>query len=562
MKKITTVGFLFALLLAVALGVHHLAFAQSEASTNSPLLPFFVKTKTPATIPQSVTLPDPTGRIRSYQPGGPTTTSKNPFFSSTLGINGRSCLTCHQPQNGWSISPSAVQSIYQSTYGLDALFQPVDGSNCPDLGAAASSFGPGFVAARSQLFTKANIRIDLPIPPNPEWVQLWVENDPYGCEQSVIYGVPAGFLNMYRRPLPSANVFFVQPAGSVVPRCEQIVTFPFPPFCIPTISSFTSPEGTGSALFWDSRAPDLAFIFPDAVHRHGQGTPAQIAALTSGPPPTDVDQAVSFQQGIFTGQSFDSHAGDLTGHDGSGANGGPELLGSLSCSDIDNCLPFGPTFLLGFGALNQPQWTLYPPTFSLGTANQKKAQRDSIVRGEKMFNGGLRFFVRGVAGFNDAPGVGDPFNSSCNTCHNMQNIGNNFSLTPKHTGIGDNSFYSPDQAPAGQLPPLPPTPDLPLFGFLCPQGSIPFFSNPVTINGTTYDRFETTDPGTGLITGKCADLGKFKVPILRGLASRAPFFHGGNASSLQDVVNFYDQRFSIGLTPQQKTDLVNFLNTL
>jgi cytochrome c peroxidase len=109
---------------------------------------------------------------------------------------------------------------------------------------------------------------------------------------------------------------------------------------------------------------------------------------------------------------------------------------------------------------------------------------------------------------------------------------------------------------------LPPTPDLPLFGFLCPQGSIPFFSNPVTIKGTTYDRFETTDPGTGLITGKCADLGKFKVPILRGLASRAPFFHGGNASSLQDVVNFYDQRFSIGLTPQQKTDLVNFLNTL
>jgi len=58
MKKIHVVGFLFGLLLAVALGVHHLAFAQSEASTNSPLLPFFVKTKTPATIPQSVTLPD------------------------------------------------------------------------------------------------------------------------------------------------------------------------------------------------------------------------------------------------------------------------------------------------------------------------------------------------------------------------------------------------------------------------------------------------------------------------------------------------------------------------
>ena len=28
-----------------------------------------------------------------------------------------------------------------------------------------------------------------------------------------------------------------------------------------------------------------------------------------------------------------------------------------------------------------------------------------------------------------------------------------------------------------------------------------------------------------------------------------------------DVVQFYDRRFSIGLTAQQKTELVNFLNT-
>ena len=29
-----------------------------------------------------------------------------------------------------------------------------------------------------------------------------------------------------------------------------------------------------------------------------------------------------------------------------------------------------------------------------------------------------------------------------------------------------------------------------------------------------------------------------------------------------DVVNFYDKRFSIGFTDQQKQDLVNFLNAL
>jgi hypothetical protein len=33
-------------------------------------------------------------------------------------------------------------------------------------------------------------------------------------------------------------------------------------------------------------------------------------------------------------------------------------------------------------------------------------------------------------------------------------------------------------------------------------------------------------------------------------------------NSLRDVVDFYDQRFSIALSHKDKTDLVNFLNTL
>jgi hypothetical protein len=263
---------------------------------------------------------------------------------------------------------------------------------------------------------------------------------------------------------------------------------------------------------------------------------------------------VTFQTGIFTAQSFDQRALDLTGgHDGSGATGGPSFLASLSCGDISSCLPVAPTFLGG------TEFTLYPPTFFLGTTKEK-AQRASILRGEAIFNGGVAFTVNGVSGFNDV--LGPNVQATCNTCHNVQNVGNNFVLPPLHTGIGDNSYLDPLQAPASAFPPLPPTPDLPLFAFLCPSGSIPFFSNSVTVNGVTYDLFETTDPGTGLITGKCADLGKMKTPVLRGLASRAPYFHGGNASSLQDLVNFYNQRFSIGLTTQQQTDLINFLNTL
>ena len=73
--------------------------------------------------------------------------------------------------------------------------------------------------------------------------------------------------------------------------------------------------------------------------------------------------------------------------------------------------------------------------------------------------------------------------------------------------------------------------------------------------------FQVTDLGRAL-SGKCADLGKTKGPVLRGLAGRAPYFHNGSAGSLLDAVNFYDQRFSIGFTDQEKSDLVAFLNTL
>ena len=65
-----------------------------------------------------------------------------------------------------------------------------------------------------------------------------------------------------------------------------------------------------------------------------------------------------------------------------------------------------------------------------------------------------------------------------------------------------------------------------------------------------------------MISGKCADIGRLKGPILRGLAARAPYFHNGSAATLLDVVNFYDQRFAIGFTGQQKRDLINFLNSL
>ena len=53
-----------------------------------------------------------------------------------------------------------------------------------------------------------------------------------------------------------------------------------------------------------------------------------------------------------------------------------------------------------------------------------------------------------------------------------------------------------------------------------------------------------------------------KGPSLRALAPRAPYFHNGSAKDLNEVVRFYDDRFGIGFTDQERDDLVAFLKAL
>ena len=54
----------------------------------------------------------------------------------------------------------------------------------------------------------------------------------------------------------------------------------------------------------------------------------------------------------------------------------------------------------------------------------------------------------------------------------------------------------------------------------------------------------------------------FQGPVLRGLAARPPCFHNGSAKDLRAVIDFYDERFAIGFTEQEKADLLAFLGTL
>jgi hypothetical protein len=81
------------------------------------------------------------------------------------------------------------------------------------------------------------------------------------------------------------------------------------------------------------------------------------------------------------------------------------------------------------------------------------------------------------------------------------------------------------------------------------------------------------DAGRGGVTGNPADHGRFKVPSLRNVALRAPFFHNGSAPTLEAVVAFYNRGGDfaanrdplirpLSLGPNQRADLVAFLGAL
>jgi mono/diheme cytochrome c family protein len=55
---------------------------------------------------------------------------------------------------------------------------------------------------------------------------------------------------------------------------------------------------------------------------------------------------------------------------------------------------------------------------------------------------------------------------------------------------------------------------------------------------------------------------QYRTAPLKGIWQHPPYFHDGSAATLEDVVNTYDARLSLGLTPAQKADLVQYLKSL
>ena len=54
----------------------------------------------------------------------------------------------------------------------------------------------------------------------------------------------------------------------------------------------------------------------------------------------------------------------------------------------------------------------------------------------------------------------------------------------------------------------------------------------------------------------------YRTAPLRGVWQHPPYFHNGTAATLEDVVEIYDSKQALGLTAEQKADLVQYLKSL
>jgi processive rubber oxygenase RoxA-like protein len=284
-----------------------------------------------------------------------------------------------------------------------------------------------------------------------------------------------------------------------------------------------------SGVMWDGRetfpGQSIAFDLMDQANGATLGHAQASRPLTA----EEREQIVAFETALYTAQIYDVAAGDLSAKR---ARGGPRTLsGQEFYIGINDPLganprgiPFTPVVFTDFEAWMD--MTGHGDDGDEGEGGRNEA-RMAIARGEQLFNS-KPIDIRGVKGLNDDLGLSS-IPGTCGTCHDSPNIGNHSVPAPLDIGLTD---------PARR------TPDLPLY----------------TLRKTaTGDVIRTTDPGRALVTGRWKDIGRFKGPILRGLAARAPYFHNGSAATLTEVVEFYNSRFNIGFTEAEIADLVAFL---
>ena len=467
--------------------------------------------------------PNDRGEVGVLNASGPYETKGHPFFEP-IGTNGRACITCHQPADAMSLSLRSVRERWASTGGRDPLFAAVDGANCPTLPAADPR-------SHSLLLERGLFRIALPWPPrradgtaiDPEFT-IEVVRDPTGCNTDPIYGLqsPNPSISVFRRPRPLANTKYTTHQNfGVGPFVTKNGT--------PAAVDPETGRPTSMNLMADARVPTLALQAQDAARQHlqmaGSLTAAQLARI------------VEFEQQVYVAQVTSSTAGSLVGPDGPPAFGPRNLAageaGVLGNNTTRFVFPLGARWGSGFG---------------VSAEDPRRTARESIARGHDLFMF-RTFWIRDSMHLNTV-GLGNPTKRTCATCHGMH-------MTGMDTANGWMDIGTTNLPWASEVPLNPwneAKPQLPLFRVTCKADVRP---HPF-LGRVIY----TQDPGRALISGLCNDVGTIVIQQFRGLAARAPYFSNGSAATLRELVDFYDRRYNIGFSEQERQDLVNFLGAL
>jgi hypothetical protein len=448
------------------------------------------------------------GTLGVLNASGPVNTDGHPFFTA-LGTNGRACVNCHQPTYSMSVSTSGLLDRWRATDGTDPVFAAFDGSNCPGLPQKEEG-------SHSLLLKRGLFRIPLPWPPQnldgskkPVEFTIEVVRDPTGCNLSGEYGLKSAqpTISVYRRPRPVANLKYVVSGGRPIVLKTGMLADVDP----------ETKQPVGMNLMSDAREATLKTQALDAIMGHEQ---ARVA-----PSREQLEKIVEYESQVYSSQMAHIFGGPLA------IPGGPAALGVAALRDHKA------------GVLGDNN---YDPVFGQFTAwKGNDYYRSSVARGADIFMY-RQFWLRDAAHINSI-GLGNPLKRTCATCHNAQMTGQDLSAGWVDVGTTNYPTWTEPATWAESS-------ELPVFKITCSKDADP---HPY-LGRVIY----TTDPGRALITGKCVDVGSIVMQQLRGLAARAPYFVNGSAKSLREVVDFYDRRFEMRLSDEEKEDLINFLGAL
>ncbi len=460
------------------------------------------------TWPETLDYPNDNGILRTVITGGPVETAGHPFFEP-IGTNGRACVSCHQPADGMSLSVQTIRERWQVTGGSDPIFAAIDGSDCPTL-------PQGEEASHAMLLNRGLFRVERQWPPAPfngrsttPDFTIEVVRDPQGCNSGAHYGPQNGRISVYRRPRPLANMKYLLAVGFAYDP-KQGLALPRDP----DDGSYLSGN-----LMADNRAVNLRLQMQDAANGHLQ---------MMGELPADaIEQIRAFELSLFTAQQFGFGG---TALDSLGATGGPATLRDSQAGALGS---IGVPVFSEFAA-----WENISPQEAAQLSPEQLEWRRSVARGARVFRE-RTFLISDSAGINSPMGFGNPVRNSCVFCHNMTRMGND--VAPGQVDLGTTTLPFADAMA-----------EFPLFRITCTGEPHPHYGQVIL----------TYDPGFALTTGRCADVGKITLQSLRGLSGRAPYFSNGSARDLRGVIDYYERRYNIGYTEQEKQDLVNLMSAL